>query len=429
MVFVMNFLTGTRWRTPALLLSFALTAYLFLPGAWFVLLLAPLLALISVARLRNGWKIAAGALLVALMVFFKWPHQALPGDRLIPFLVGVPLGFSFVFFSALSLWMDQRRGGVPENLRFTEACAVLLLAPALIIGPFIRARDSVAALRSHSDVSGSFGFGFLLISWGVAKKCLADALRSGLLKDAFIPLQGEGAIAGVTLLLFCATLYLDFSGYSDAARGFARALGLDLPENFRQPYLARDFSDFWTRWHRSLGEWFKEYVFTPGLFRYQAFRARISPRLYAWGLAAIVAALVALWHGIGWNFALWFLVTALGLGFRPALGSYLRPLQKQMLWLFGFVMIFVTQTLLMSRDLTEWGGLWMSASSGSWSFSGLIHFAALAGALFLVQLPHHDHFLKFQNAHLWRQALAIVALWFVSFCLATGGEAFIYAGF
>jgi D-alanyl-lipoteichoic acid acyltransferase DltB (MBOAT superfamily) len=213
--------------------------------------------------------------------------------------IALPAGISFFTFQSVAYAVDVYRGQQKACRSLLEYATFAAFFPQLVAGPIERAghmlpqyhqvrRPSFTGIRS----------GLVLILWGLFQK-LAIADSASILADkvfavgdASFPVLWGGVIA------FGVQIYADFSGYTAMARGSARILGIDLCVNFNHPYLSQSPSDFWRRWHMSLGRWFKEYVFIP-LGGSRGGAGQTVRNLL------IVFLLSGLWHGAGWNFILW----------------------------------------------------------------------------------------------------------------------------
>lgn len=215
--------------------------------------------------------------------------------------VVLPVGISFYTFQTLSYTLDISRGrmkAVHDPIQFFTFVAFF---PQLVAGPIERARD---LLPQFGDEHPGFKVdaarsGLLLALWGMFKKVVV-ADRLGTVVDATFTASDElGAnYAALGLLCFAGQLYLDFSSYSDIARGISRMLGYRLSENFKRPYFASSFSDFWKRWHITLSSWFRDYLYIP-MGGNRGSRVRV-------GLNVMVVFLVSgLWHGASWSFVIW----------------------------------------------------------------------------------------------------------------------------
>lgn len=228
-------------------------------------------------------------------------HAILPGAP--------PLGISFFVFEFVHYLFEVRRGGEPirSPLRFI---LFSIFFPSLVAGPIKRYTQFLPSLEAGSRRfdSDHFAAGLRRIGIGFFKKVvIADNLTFFI--DQYQPRFEALDLVGRWLLLTAIALriLMDFSGYSDIAIGFARLLGVTLPENFNWPYLARNLQDFWQRWHISLSSWIRDYIYIPlGGSRHG------TPRRLLNGLVAF--GLCGLWHGAAWHFVIWGIYHGIGLG-------------------------------------------------------------------------------------------------------------------
>ncbi|MBQ1365184.1 MAG: MBOAT family protein [Clostridia bacterium] len=255
---------------------------------------------------------------------------------------GLPAGISFFTFQAMSYVIDVYRGQAKPQKNFVTFSVYLSLFPQLVAGPIVRYTDLEAQLIARPKPEyPEMREGLRRFCTGLAKKVLlADAM--GRLWGS---INGNFAVAGalgawVGLLAFSFQIFFDFSGYSDMAIGLCRCMGFRIPENFDRPYRARSLTDFWRRWHMTLTDWFRAYVYIPlGGSR----RGRIRRDLNV----LVVWALTGLWHGAGWNFVLWGLYFALLLIFEK------RSLLKNRIWL--KIPGWIRQLLTFLAVMLGWG--------------------------------------------------------------------------
>ena len=223
----------------------------------------------------------------------------------------LPAGISFFTFQAMSYVIDVYRGDAKVQKNIVTFSVYLSLFPQLVAGPIVRYTDLEQQLEAHPKPDyAQTREGLRRFCTGLAKKVLlADAMGRlwGTVNASFTDAGTLGAWVG--LLAFSFQIFFDFSGYSDMAIGLCRGMGFTIPENFRRPYRAENLTEFWRRWHMTLTDWFKAYVYIPlGGSR----RGRVRRDLNV----LIVWALTGLWHGAGWNFVLWGLYFALLLVFE-----------------------------------------------------------------------------------------------------------------
>ncbi len=212
----------------------------------------------------------------------------------------LPVGISFYTFQTMSYTIDVYRGEVPAQRNLWAFGAYVSMFPQLIAGPVVKYRDVEAELAARiMDVRGGYE-GIGRFCTGLGKKVLL-ANQIGLLWEAvqkIPPEQMSMLTAWLGSGAFALQLYFDFSGYSDMAIGLARMLGFHLKENFDYPYTSGSITEFWRRWHISLGQWFREYVYIPLGGNRKGFLVQMRNLLIVWALTGI-------WHGRGWNFLIW----------------------------------------------------------------------------------------------------------------------------
>ena len=244
---------------------------------------------------------------LALLGFFKYAGffadslAALAsgfGVELSPFTLQVilPVGISFYTFQTLSYSIDIYRGQMEPTRRFFDFALFVAFFPQLVAGPIERARSLLPQVLSPRQITWEkFGSGSWLVFWGIFKKVVIADNLAPLVNAVF----ADGAEpTGVEVLVACYAFsieaYCDFSGYSDVARGLARMLGFELMLNFRLPYFTTSTADFWRRWHISLSTWLRDYLYIP----LGGNRGNVDRNLF------ITMVVCGIWHGAGWNYAL-----------------------------------------------------------------------------------------------------------------------------
>ena len=253
----------------------------------------------------------------------------------------LPLGISFFTFSVLSYVFDVYRGRAEVQKNFLDFALYVTFFPKVTSGPIVQYKDMVPQLRDRSMAPAKFGAGISLFLVGLGKKVLiADNLGA-----TFSAISGLSAMSAGTawlgMILYSLQLYFDFSGYSDMAIGLAKCFGFDFAKNFDYPYLSTSISEFWRRWHISLGAWFRDYVYIPlGGNRCSKRRQLIN--------LAVVWLLTGLWHGSAWNFVLWGVYHGIFVilekfvlkDFLPKIPKALRIFITVLLVFFGWVLFF-----------------------------------------------------------------------------------------
>ena len=235
--------------------------------------------------------------------FFIANFNTLTGLSVPLLRVALPIGISFYTFQIVSYNIDVYRGAVSARRSFIDLAAYIAFFPQLIAGPIVRYSDIAGQLshRTHSFDKAAEGMRRFIL--GLSKKILlANSL--GELCDVFRS-SGEQSVLFCWLygIAFALHIYFDFSGYSDMAIGLAKICGFDFTENFNYPYISRSVTEFWRRWHISLGSWFRDYVYIP------LGGSRVG-RLRMFGNILLVWMLTGFWHGAAWNFILWGLLFA-----------------------------------------------------------------------------------------------------------------------
>lgn len=212
----------------------------------------------------------------------------------------LPIGISFYTFQSMSYTIDVYRGKAKAEKNIINFGAYISLFPQLIAGPIVRFTDIAVQLRERKGDLNRIRYGVVRFACGLGKKVLL-ANQAGAI---FQTVTGYSAAQMTTLaawfgiLAFMFQIYFDFSGYSDMAIGLMAVFGFEIPENFDYPYESRSITEFWRRWHISLGSWFKEYVYLP-LGGSRKGMARTFINIF------IVWFLTGLWHGATLNFTLW----------------------------------------------------------------------------------------------------------------------------
>lgn len=218
--------------------------------------------------------------------------------------IALPIGISFYTFQILSYTIDVYRGDVRAQRNFISLAAYITMFPQLIAGPIVRYSDIETSLTERRHSFRMTAHGLRLFILGLAKKVLiANVL--GELIEVFRQ-TGEKTVLfyWVYAVALCLHIYFDFSGYSDMARGLGKFFGFDFMENFNYPFISKSITEFWRRWHISLGTWFRDYVYIP----LGGNRCGKGKHLFN---ILIVWMLTGFWHGAEWNFILWGLYFAI----------------------------------------------------------------------------------------------------------------------
>lgn len=243
---------------------------------------------------------------VAILGFFKYEgfllgslNAVLPFD--IPYReLPLPIGISFYTFQILSYIIDVYRGKVEVQKNILDFALYVTMFPQLIAGPIVQYADIDRQLHVRKESLAKLGEGVLFFIRGLSKKVLL-ANSIGMVFDQINALEA-GQVSALSAWLGCAAytfqIYFDFSGYSDMAVGLGKMFGFEFRRNFFYPYMSKSITEFWRRWHISLGTWFREYVYIP------LGGNRVSTARHIRNILAVWM-LTGLWHGAAWNFVMW----------------------------------------------------------------------------------------------------------------------------
>ena len=292
-----------------------------------------------------------------LLLFFKyWDFLASSlqaiGLNFMPVLgIHLPIGISFYTFQTMSYTIDVYRDDAKVQRSLVNFGTFVTLFPQLIAGPIIKYKDLGDQIDHRTHSPEQFASGVQIFVVGLAKKVLL-ANNIGKLWDTILALPARelttaGAWLGVAAFAF--QLYFDFSGYSDMAVGLGRMLGFEFMRNFNYPYIAKSVTEFWRRWHISLGTWFREYLYIP------LGGNRVSkPRLF-FNLLVVWAA-TGIWHGASWNFLIWGLYFAVLLILEKAfLGKLLQKLPAALQHLYTLFLVLVSWAIFAVEDFGHMG--------------------------------------------------------------------------
>ena len=212
----------------------------------------------------------------------------------------LPIGISFFTFQSMSYTIDLYRRNIKVQKNFIDFAAFVTMFPQIVAGPIVRYEDVSAQLACRRIDLRSMSDGITRFVCGMCKKVLIANSIGALWTD--VKAQDYASMPAATAWLgiaaFTLQIYFDFSGYSDMAIGLGKMLGFDFPENFRYPYNSKSVAEFWRRWHITLGDWFKSYVYFPLGGSRGSTAATLRNTLIVW-------LLTGLWHGASWNFILW----------------------------------------------------------------------------------------------------------------------------
>lgn len=262
-------------------------------------------------QMRRRWLIAGVTFHVGLLFIFKYltfaAHEAgiLLHTDFSSIHFALPIGISFFTFQLLSYLFDIYHGKAQAQRNVLNVGLYIALFPQLIAGPIVRYDEIEQQIAHRRETLHDFADGMMRFIYGLGKKVLIADYMAVIADDIF-NLSGTGVPLSVTTAWLGAAaytlqIYFDFSGYSDMAIGLGKMFGFQFPENFNYPYIARSITEFWRRWHISLGSWFRDYVYIP------LGGNRVSRRRWVWNLL-VVWTLTGIWHGANWTYLCWGLM-------------------------------------------------------------------------------------------------------------------------
>ena len=367
LVLAVYFLTPARFRNAVLLLA-SLIFYAWGEPKYVLLMLASILSGYGFGLLQERYRGQKGAKLVcglsvavslSFLLYFKYADFFLENFNAatglgVPLLrIALPIGISFYTFQTISYTVDVYRGE-PAQKNLIHLAAYVAMFPQLIAGPIVRYSDIAQQLehRSHSTALAAEGVRRFLI--GLGKKILI-ANQLGELCSVFRASDEKSVLFyWLYAVAFALHIYFDFSGYSDMAIGLGKVFGFHFLENFNYPYISASITEFWRRWHMSLGTWFRDYVYIP-LGGNRVGRARQLLNIL------VVWMLTGFWHGAAWNFVVWGLMFAVLLIMEKL--WLLKPLSKCRPLAHLYVVFFVVISFVifnaenMGQALSDIGGL------------------------------------------------------------------------
>ena len=313
-----------RWRVPNLLAASCLFYMAFIPAYILVLGLTIVVDYAAgrwIARLQGPARkrvlVASIVVTCAVLVSFKYLQFVIDNTVLAAGLFGwrltgpsldivLPVGLSFHTFQSLAYVIEVYRGRQAPERDFTVYATYVMFFPQLVAGPIERPQNLLHQFREHHVWDHErVASGLRRMAWGFFKKLVVADRLALYVNDVYAaPEAHTGPQLALATVFFAFQIYCDFSGYSDIAVGSARVLGFRLMENFDRPYASRSIAEFWTRWHISLSQWFRDYVYIPLGGNREGRPRHLRNLVITFGLSG-------LWHGAAWTYVSWGLLNAL----------------------------------------------------------------------------------------------------------------------
>lgn len=278
--------------------------------------------------------------------FFITTINSISGGNISLLHIALPIGISFYTFQMMSYVIDVYRGDVKAQKNIINLAAYITMFPQLIAGPIVRYKDIELSLVSRIHSINKISDGIRRFAIGLGKKVLI-ANTLGMLVAGY-KITEAPSVLYVWLYAISASLqiYFDFSGYSDMAIGLGKLMGFDFPENFNYPYISGSVTEFWRRWHMTLGGWFRDYLYIP------LGGNRVSKVRWIFNIFVVWMA-TGLWHGASWNFVIWGLYFAVLLMFEKLI--LLKYLDKTRVvgHIYLLLLVVVSFVIFDGADLSE----------------------------------------------------------------------------
>lgn len=358
-VLILYFIAPKRLKNSVLLLS-SLVFYAWGEPKYILLmavsiLLGYIFGLLIGKSAKTGWAKFYLSLSVitglGFLVYFKYADFFIKNFNLVTGLdisllkIALPIGISFFTFQILSYTVDVYRGEVKAQKNIINFAAYVSMFPQLIAGPIVRYADIAAELETRSHTLENVSIGIRRFIIGISKKVLiANAM--GELCGIFKASDEKSLLFyWIYAVAFTLQIYFDFSGYSDMAIGLGKILGFQFLENFNYPYMSKSITEFWRRWHISLGSWFRDYVYIP-------LGGNRVPKLRWLFNIVVVWMLTGFWHGAEWNFILWGLMFAVLLIVEKLwLGNVLKKVPAVVSHIYVLFIIIISFVLFNASSL------------------------------------------------------------------------------
>ncbi len=296
---------------------------------------------------------------LAILGFFKYTDflltniNSITGAGIELLELALPIGISFYTFQTMSYTIDVYLGNADVQHNILDFGTYVTLFPQLIAGPIVRYKDVQNELNSRKETLDDVAMGLARFVLGLGKKVLL-ANRCGAIYNEILAGELSTPLAWLGTVMFAFQIYFDFSGYSDMAIGLGRMMGFKFLENFDDPYTSTSITDFWRRWHISLGTWFREYVYIP-LGGNRKGKGRQIFNL------AVVWLLTGLWHGASWNFVIWGAMFGVLLIIEKTfLLGILKKLPELVGWLYTSFFVLVSWAVFANESMSDLGA-WLKA--------------------------------------------------------------------
>lgn len=264
--------------------------------------------------------------------------------------IALPLGISFFTFQAMSYSLDVYMGRADAQKNPLNIALYVSFFPQLVAGPIVRYQTIADQIEHRHETFDDFSEGIRRFILGFAKKILLSNNMALIADAAFADEQRSVLYTWMGAVAYTFQIFFDFSGYSDMAIGLGKMFGFHFLENFDYPYISKSVSEFWRRWHMSLGQWFRDYVYFPlGGSRVSTKRRLVFNLFVVWSLTGI-------WHGASWNFIFWGLMYFVLLTFEKLTGypkKFTRSWQKGIYQVFTLLCVILGWVFFRAEDMSS----------------------------------------------------------------------------
>ena len=380
----------------------------------------------SLEPVQKKRRLAAGVIFnLSILAVFKYTHR-------------LPLGISFYTFQAVGWLIDVYREGRMQDANFVKFGTFMTLFPHVISGPILRWKDTSRDLSRQNRGLDALENGLRELTIGLGMK----VLLANQMADLWEKIRAVGyesistPLAWLGIVAFSFEIYFDFYGYSLMAIGLGEMFGFHLPKNFQYPYMATSMTDFWRRWHMTLGGWFRDYVYIPLGGNRKGLLRTLRNLLLVWGLTGF-------WHGASWTFLLWGLYYGVLLILEKfVLHTYLKRLPSAVRMLLTFVMVMLGWVLFASNGLPQAATYYKQLFTAANGFADMQTVSLLvnygfwlcAAAVFSTSVPLvlSSNVMYALRAQQWyvKPVLTFVVLIILLSCLMSAGyQSFLYVQF
>ena len=356
-VLVLYFIVPKKAKNFVLFIA-SMTFYFYGEPKYILLMLAEIVvayigAIIIDKHKNKGTLAIVLAIHVGLLVFFKYTDFIINNinnifnSKIQLLQLALPIGISFYTFQIISYEVDVFRGTVKAQKNLINLATYVSLFPQLIAGPIVRYETIEDELSNRKHSFENFAYGTRRFTIGLAKKVLIANMLGEICNKFTMADEKTVVLYWLFAISYMLQIYFDFSAYSDMAIGLGRIFGFHFLENFNYPYISKSITEFWRRWHISLGSWFRDYVYIPLGGSKEGKIKLVRNLLIVWLLTGI-------WHGASWNFVVWGLMFGVLLIIEKLwLGKYIEKLPKIFRSLYVLFIVMISFIIFNANTMKE----------------------------------------------------------------------------